>query len=85
MKDKETEEYALLTEITGVPTEEIPKALKAFDVLFPQSEGDWLMDVTNSNIKQLRMLPMPLCGIGANFRRIVYAEDKKYEKRFYIS
>lgn len=79
LKDYEGKEYEVLSQRTGIPTEEIPNALEAYQILFPRKDG-WFMDLsTTSNIKALKMFPVPFMGIGANYRRLLYTETKKFE------
>ena len=76
--DKEKDEYKLLSEISGIPTDEIDNALSAFDLLFPLDDG-WLKGVHNTSIKILRFMPSPFCGIGVNLRKDVYCKSRKLE------
>jgi len=67
----------MLSELTKIPIDEIPNALMAFDILFPlETNNSWFLR-TNSNIKLLKFIPPQLCGVGANFRRIIYRQDDK--------
>jgi hypothetical protein len=53
LKDYEEEEYAILSERTGIPIEEIPDALKSYQILFPREDG-WFVDLSpNSRITKL--------------------------------
>jgi hypothetical protein len=76
LEEKKENEYKMLSELTGIPLDEIPNALMAFDVLFPK-EGSWLFK-TNSNITILYFMPLQLSGVGANFRRIIYRSDDEH-------
>lgn len=79
LKDKKDEEYTLLSELTDIPKDEIPNALTAFDILFPMESGkSWIFEGEQSNIKVLHLFSTPLCGIGANFRRLIYTDNGKY-------
>lgn len=80
LKDYEKKEYELLSQKTGIPPDEIPKALEAYQILFP-SEGGWIKDLQdlNSNVKIITMFPVPFIGIGANYRRYIYTDSKKFE------
>lgn len=80
LKDKEKIEYEVLSSITDIPTDEIPNALIAFDLLFPIQRSKWIFDIRYSKIKMLRFMPIPFCGIGANFRRLIYTEASDYKK-----
>lgn len=79
--EKEWEEYELLSEITGVPLDEVQDALRVFDILFPKEDGgSWIIPVPYSDIIQLDLMPIPFCGIGANLRRFLYCKKTgKYE------
>lgn len=75
LTDKKEEEYKLLSKFTGIPIGEIENALQAFDILFPIERGKWLIQKPNTSISILQFMPLPFCGIGANFRRMVYGKD----------
>ena len=79
MLEREEEEYRLLSKKTGIPVQEIPKALQVYEILFPLEKG-WFMDLSpNSRIRLIRMHSVPFMGIGANLRRLVYAENKRFD------
>lgn len=79
MKDYEAKEYETLSRTTGIPIDEIPNALKSYEILFPR-DGGWFMDLSpNSNIRMMRMFPVPFMGVGANYRRTLYTDTGKYE------
>lgn len=80
LKEKQTEEYEMLSEISGIPVDEIDNALHVFDVLFPIEGGSWLQEVPYSGILQLTMMPIPLSGIGANLRRKLYCKSGDYDE-----
>ncbi|MBI5487427.1 MAG: hypothetical protein HY905_08855 [Deltaproteobacteria bacterium] len=72
LTDRLDQEYALLAKKTGIPVEQVPKALEAFDLLFETEKG-WLADLgPHSNVKIVRLFPHVLMGVGANYRRLVY-------------
>ena len=75
LTDKKEDEYMLLSKFTGIPTSEIENALQAFDILFPLDRGGWLIPKPNTTITILQFMPLPFCGIGTNFRRMVYGKD----------
>lgn len=79
LTDIEDREYELISEKTGIPVEEIPNAFDAYNKLFPREEGSWFMTLPRSNIKWHMLFPPSFCGIGANYRRMVYTEEKNYE------
>jgi hypothetical protein len=68
LKDRLDEEYADLEKETGVPTNEIPIALSAFDKLFP-TPGGWFREPSNDSRKVLILMPAAMRGIGAVRRR----------------
>jgi len=76
--DYESQEYELLSEKTGIPVDEIPKAFDAYQILFPLEDG-WFKTVSNSNIRFLKMFSVPFMGIGANVRRLMYTETGKFD------
>jgi len=78
--DYEEQEYQLLSEQTGIPVEEIPNALSAYDALFPNA-GGWFLDLSpHSNIRVLKMFPVPFMGVGANYRRLKYTENGDFKE-----
>lgn len=78
MEEKEDTEKQLLSEITSIPIEEIDNALSAFDVLFPLTNCNWIVKVNSySKIKHMILFPLPLRGIGVNFRRWLYVKDEE--------
>ena len=82
LNDKKDSEYQLLSSITKIPVEAIPDAFNAFDKLFPLGEGkSWIIQQPNTQISVMQFFPLPLSGIGANFRRIRYKKenDDSYE------
>ena len=79
LKDYEEKEYKILSQKTGIPIDEIPIALECYQILFP-IDGGWFKDMSpNSNIKCMKMFPVPFMGVGANYRRLLYTESKKFE------
>ncbi len=48
--------------------------MQAFDILFPLDRGGWLIPNPNTTITILQFMPLPFCGIGTNFRRMVYGK-----------
>ncbi|MBQ8298382.1 MAG: hypothetical protein IJX99_00650 [Clostridia bacterium] len=76
LNDKKDEEYKLLSSTTKIPINEIPNAFKAFDKLFPLGENkSWFIQQPYTQITVMQFFPLPLSGIGANFRRIIYKND----------
>lgn len=78
LDDYKNQDYRLLSMKTGVPIEEIPNALKAFDLLFPVTGGWFVPGNANSKITYLKMFSIPFMGIGANYRRLMYSGEKGY-------
>ncbi len=81
LKDYEEKEYEILSQKSGIPVEEIPNAFESYQILFPREDG-WFLDlfpISNSNISFLKMFPIPFSGIGANYRRLLYSDTKKFK------
>ena len=79
LKDYEEQEYEILSKKTGIPVEEIPNALDSYQLLFPH-EGGWFRDLSpNSNIKIMKVFPVPFMGIGANYRIACYTESENFK------
>lgn len=78
LTDHQDREYELLSAKTGVPVEEIPRALESYGRLFPH-DGGWFQESDHANIRFMKMFPVPFMGIGANYRRLVYTETGKFE------
>lgn len=76
LTDYYDDEMKLLSSLSGVPVNEIDKCFSIYDVLFPTSSA-WLRDIRSTHIKRLNFMPTPLMGIGANFRRYFYRDDKE--------
>ena len=76
--DYESQEYDILSDKSGIPVNEILNALRSYEILFPQEKG-WFIDLTESNIKVLKVFPLPFSGVGANFRRVIYTRSQKFE------
>jgi hypothetical protein len=79
LKDYEEKEYENLSQKTGIPIDEIPTALESYQILFPHDDG-WFMDLQNSNIKLMKMFPVPFMGVGANYRLYLYTQSDKSER-----
>jgi hypothetical protein len=78
LKDYEEQEYKILSEKTGIPLEEIPNAFSAYEQLFPMNDG-WFIDLKYSNIRMIKLFPVPFMGIGANYRRLLYASNSEFD------
>lgn len=78
--DKQAEERALLSQITGIPESNLDEAFRSFDLLFPLPNGSWMHRPSQySNIIMMKLFPLPMRGAGANFRRWHYTTDGKYD------
>ena len=80
LKDKLDDEYHILSELSGVPKDEVAEGLKAFDLLFPLNGGSWFFDKPNTSIRILHFMPLPFSGLGANFRRQYYRTDDAHHE-----
>lgn len=81
LKDYEEKEYEILSQKSGIPVEEIPNAFESYQILFPHEDG-WFLDlpsISDSNIWIMQMFPIPFCGVGANYRRLLYTDTEKFE------
>src|SRR5690625_15017 len=74
LTDLKDREYAALAERTSIPIDHIPAALAAYDALFCVADG-WFVDGYRSNMRLLRILPVPFRGIGSFLRRIVHTKS----------
>lgn len=79
LKDYPQDEYELISKKTGIPIDEIPKALKCFDLLFPIN-GNWFKESDDPNIKYLKLFSIPFMGIGANYRRWIYTKNCDFDE-----
>lgn len=78
LTDHFDDEIELLGSLSGVPKEEVSNCFTVYDILFPLPPGvSWLRDITFTHIKRLNFMPAPLMGIGANFRRGYYRDNKE--------
>lgn len=76
--DYHDQEFDLLSQKTGIPVENIPDALNAYEKLFPTS-GSWFYTTKTSQIWQLKNFPVPFKGVGANYRRLNYSEKQDFD------
>lgn len=77
----EAEEIEVLSNRTGIPKEEIPNAFDSFNKLFPRKNG-WFVKIPNTSLKWHNFFPLSLSGLGANFRRFIYTEDKSFDSLY---
>lgn len=80
LKDKLDDEYYVLSELSGVPKDEVVEGLRAFDYLFPLENGSWFIGKPNTSIMILQFMPLPFSGLGANFRRQYYRIDDAHHE-----
>jgi hypothetical protein len=78
LADREDEELGWLSSQTGIPREEIPEALRAFDDLFPIPGGSWILPIKGSPIRLTRMMPLAFRGVGA-VQRLRRREARNYD------
>jgi transposase len=76
LKDYEESEVQALALRARIPPDVVPRALAAYDKLFP-IEGGWIRDLPNSQIRIVLLYPVPFRGIGANFRRALHATGEE--------
>ena len=79
LKDYEESEYQILSNKTGIPVEEIPNAFNSYQYLFPV-EGGWFSELKYSNIRIMKMFPVPFMGIGSYYRRTLYSKSGNIEE-----
>lgn len=71
LNDRESAEWAWMSTYSGVPEDEIPVALEAFDRFYPLP-GGWLVTLGNTCVRQVKMVPTYFKGLGAHHRRQTY-------------
>ncbi len=81
LTDRIEDEYAALSQETGVPVEEIPVALTAFDELFVGA-APWFIQPANDTRKLLKIMPCCLRGLGAYSRLLRYGVEHCKELGF---
>jgi hypothetical protein len=78
--DYEKQEIELLAAKSRIPPNQVLGALACYDKLFP-TDGGWFVGPTStSNIRLLKMFPVPFMGIGANFRRFYHCKNHDYDE-----
>lgn len=81
-------EYEYLAEKTGIPVEEIPNALKAFDILFPTTNS-WFREI-DSDLLILKLFPAPFAGLGVFSRLNLFNKEdfndlsRSYKTRLFL-
>lgn len=81
LTDRLKEEYEQLSHETGVPVEEIPVALSAFDRIFPTPQG-WFRQPNGDSRRVLVLMPPAMRGLGA-IRRLMRQSVDEYSKLGY--
>ncbi|WIX92542.1 restriction endonuclease [Amycolatopsis sp. DG1A-15b] len=73
------DEYKWMSSFSGVPRDEIPSALAAFDKFFP-IDGGWFVEAGRSDILAVKMMPMAFQGLGVHHRakRYGYASVNEF-------
>ncbi|MFJ4693589.1 hypothetical protein [Streptomyces sp. NPDC088766] len=75
LEDRKDEEFEWMSTYSGIPADEIPTALEAFDRFFPIA-GDWFVTPGWTDVRMLKMVPMVFQGVGAHHRRVQYGLGK---------
>lgn len=75
--DNKDEEYRMLSHRTGIPISGIDDAFSAMDILFPAA-GGWFVNHPTSNLRLLKVFPMPFFGNGADLRKKIYTDPPNY-------
>lgn len=71
LSDRAEQEFEWMSTYSGIPADEIPTALEAFDKFFPTATG-WFTTPGPTDITLLKMTPYVFQGIGAHHRRVEY-------------
>lgn len=71
LKHRHEEEFHWMSQYSGIPVEEVPQALRAFNKFFPFGDT-WFADAGMSDIRTIKMMPMVFQGIGVHHRRQQY-------------
>lgn len=80
LSDHKEKEYSLLSKKTGIPVDNIDQALGVYDLLFPSFGcGKWLMN-RNTNIRAMKLFPVPFMGVGANYRRYYHCPNSSFDE-----
>ncbi|MFE9993478.1 hypothetical protein [Streptomyces avermitilis] len=76
LDDREEREFEWMSKYSGIPADEIPTALEAFDRFFPIS-GGWFISAGATDVRMVKMVPLIFQGIGAHHRRVQYSLNKE--------
>lgn len=71
LEDRTDKEFQWMSTYSGIPADEIPTALEAFNRFFP-GQDDWFVAAGPTDVRMLKMVPMVFQGIGAHHRRVQY-------------
>ncbi|MEU0412101.1 hypothetical protein ABZ307_30360 [Streptomyces griseorubiginosus] len=71
LDDREQQEFEWMSRYSGIPDDEIPVALEAFDRFFP-IPGGWFVTAGRTDVRMVKMVPWIFQGIGAHHRRVQY-------------
>lgn len=74
LDDREDREFEWMSKLSGIPVEEIPTALEAFDRFFPIPDG-WFVTAGPTDVRMVKMVPLVFQGLGAHLRRGQYESD----------
>lgn len=75
LQHRAEDEFAWMSEYSGIPVDEIPTALEAFDRFFPIPDG-WFKTPGPTDMRIVAMVPWPFQGLGAHHRRCQYDTEK---------
>lgn len=78
LKDRTEAEFEWMSIHSGIPTDEVPVALEAFDHFFPVP-GGWLVTAGLTDVHMVKMVPLIFQGIGAHHRRVQYGWGSNLE------
>lgn len=71
LEDRSDLEFEWMSKHSGIPADEIPTALEAFDQFFPVPNG-WFAKAGATDVCMVRLVPLVFQGIGAHRRREQY-------------
>ncbi|MFH8563050.1 hypothetical protein [Streptomyces sp. NPDC017988] len=74
LDDREQQEFEWMSRYSGLPDDEIPVALEAFDRFFP-IPGGWFVTAGRTDVRMVKMVPWIFQGIGAHHRRVQYGQS----------
>lgn len=71
LEDRTEKEFEWMSTHSGIPADEIPTALEAFDRFFPLPDG-WFVTAGATDVHMVKMVPLVFQGVGAHRRREEY-------------